>query len=140
MDDVQASINEEGVGLKGFLPAVFARLVTEKLRALKGDIAVIRLTAPADLVRNRTNRPDTWETAIIEEQFKDPSYPTRQQVVVEADYKGRQGFQFILPEYYKEYCLACNGQSAGELDITWGKKEGGELGQLGGAISVLIFQ
>ena len=31
MNDAQASINQEGVGLKGFLPAVFARLVTERL-------------------------------------------------------------------------------------------------------------
>ena len=28
----------------------------------------------------------------------------------------------------------------GERDITGGKKEGGQLGELGGAISVLIFQ
>ena len=107
---------------------------------MKGEIALIRLTAPADLVRNRANRPDAWEKAIIEEQFKDPSYPTSQQVVAEADYKGRPAFRLILPEYYKESCLACHGQPAGELDITEGKKEGGELGQLGGAISVLIFQ
>ncbi len=140
MNDAQASINQEGVGLKGFLPAVFARLVTERFRALKGEIALIRLTAPADLVRNRANRPDAWEKGIIEEQFKDPSYPTGQQVVAEADYKGRPALRLILPEYYKESCLACHGEPAGEPDITGGKKEGGVLGQLGGAISVLIFQ
>ena len=56
-----------------------------------------------------------------------------------ADKNGKQAYRLILPEYYKESCLGCHGGSKGELDITGGKKEGGVLGQLGGAISVTIF-
>ena len=54
--------------------------------------------------------------------------------------KGQPAFRLILPEYYKESCLACHGEPKGERDITGGKKEGGVLGELGGAISVTIFQ
>ena len=36
-------------------------------------------------------------------------------------------------------CLNCHGDPKGELDITGGKKEGGQLGELGGAISVVIY-
>ena len=70
MDEAQESINREGVGLKGFLPAVFARLVTEKFGANTGGKATLKLTAPKKLVRNRANRPDKWEHNIIEKQFK----------------------------------------------------------------------
>lgn len=139
MDEAQAQINKEGVGFKGFLPAIFARLVTERFRAKKGDIADIRLTAPKNYVRNRANRPDKWENDVIENQFKSGSHPKGQHVAAMAEKKGKQAFRLILPEYYKESCLGCHGQPKGERDITGGKKEGGVLGELGGAISVVIY-
>ena len=43
MDEAQSAINEQGVGLKGFLPAIFARLVTQKFGAAVGDKATIKL-------------------------------------------------------------------------------------------------
>lgn len=139
MDEAQEMINEKGVGFKGFLPAIFARLVTEKFRARKGAVADIKLTAPKVYVRNRANRPDKWEHNVIENQFKSPSHPKGQHVAETADKKGKQAFRLILPEYYKESCLACHGGPKGERDITGGKKEGGTLGELGGAISVVIY-
>ncbi|MCZ6466616.1 MAG: DUF3365 domain-containing protein [Alphaproteobacteria bacterium] len=140
MDEAQPRINEKGVGLKGFLPAIFARLVTQSFRAKKGDVADIKLTAPKNYVRNRANRPDKWENKVIEEQFKAPDHKKGQHVAAMADKKGKPAFRLILPEYYKQSCLACHGEPKGERDITGGKKEGGQLGELGGAISVTIFQ
>lgn len=139
MDEAQVLINEEGTAFKGFLPAIFARLVTEKFRAKKGEVADIKLTAPKDYVRNRANRPDKWEHKVIEEQFKSASHPNGQHVAEMADKKGKEAFRLILPEYYKESCLACHGGPKGERDVTGGKKEGGTLGELGGAISVVIY-
>lgn len=139
MDEAQAQINEKGVGFKGFLPAIFARLVTERFRDKKGEIADIRLTAPKNYVRNRANRPDKWEHEVIENQFKSDSHPKGQQVTAMAEKNGKQAFRLILPEYYKESCLACHGEPKDERDITGGKKEGGRLGELGGAISVVIY-
>ncbi len=140
MDEAQETINQKGIGLKGFLPAVFARLVTEKFRAGAGDKATIKLTAPKNYVRNRANRPDKWEHNVIETMFRSPDYPNGQHFTETSDVKGKKAFRLILPEYYKESCLACHGEPKGERDITGGKKEGGTLGELGGAISVVIFQ
>ena len=139
MDEAQEQINEAGVGFKGFLPAIFARLVTERFRAKKGDIADIRLTAPVDYVRNRAKRPDKWERDVIENVFKSGSHPKGQHVSAMTEKKGKPAFRLILPEYYKESCLSCHGGPKGERDITGGKKEGGVLGELGGAISVAIY-
>ena len=60
---------------------------------------------------------------------------------VEAgEHKGKPGLRLILPEYYGESCLKCHSNPKGDLDITGGKKEGGVLGELGGAISVVIYE
>lgn len=139
MDEAQEQINKKGVGFKGFLPAIFARLVTQKFGAKKGTIAEIRLTAPKNYVRNRANRPDKWENDVIENQFKSGSHPKGQHVTAMAERKGKQAFRLILPEYYKKSCLGCHGKPKGERDITGGKKEGGVLGELGGTISVVIY-
>ena len=89
--------------------------------------------------RNRRNRPDAWESKIIEEQFRSASYEKNKPFAERADYKGTEAYRFILPEYYGESCLSCHGQPKGERDITGGMKEGGKLGELGGAISLVIL-
>ena len=63
---IQATINEKGTGFKGFIPAVFRRLVSETFNGLAENEAVIKVTAPPDLVRNRKARPDAWEKEVIE--------------------------------------------------------------------------
>lgn len=140
MDEAQTTINAKGVGLKGFLPAVFARLVTEKFRAAVGDKASLKLTAPKNYLRNRANRPDKWESEIIETMFRSPTHEKGKPHSATMEVDGKQAFRLILPEYYAESCLACHGGPKGERDITGGKKEGAALGELGGAISVTIFQ
>ncbi len=140
MNDAQELINKKGSGFKGFLPAIFARLVTEKFRAKKGKVADIKLTAPKAYVRNRSNRPDKWEQKIIETVFKKPGYKKGKFVAEVTQKKGKKAYRLILPEYYKQSCLACHGGPKGSRDITGGKKEGGTLGELGGAISVAIYE
>ena len=109
MDDAQENINREGVGLKGFLPAVFARLATQKFRAEVDTVASLKLTAPKKYFRNRANRPDKWEHKVIEKTFKSSDHPTNRPVSELTEHKGRPAFRLILPEYYKESCLACHG-------------------------------
>ena len=76
MDDNQSTINQKGVGFKGFVPAVFARLVNEAFRRTMGDEAEIKVTAPPDLVRNRKARPDAWETGAIHDELSSPDWKT----------------------------------------------------------------
>ncbi len=140
MDEAQNRINEKGVGFKGFLPAIFAKAVADQFRKRKGSVADIKLTAPKEYVRNRANRPDRWESRIIEEQFKSASHPRGQHVAELAKKKGRDAYRLILPEYYKKSCLGCHGGPKGSRDITGGKREGGKEGELGGAISVTLYK
>ena len=139
MNNAQALINEKGKGLKGFLPAIFAKQMGDGFnKNIKGK-AYIKLTAPKNYVRNRANRPDKWEANVIETMFKSASYEKNKVFTEDANHKGKAAFRLILPEYYKKACLNCHGEPKGEKDITGGKKEGGKLGELGGAISFVIY-
>jgi len=137
MNEAQGLINEKGKGLKGFLPAVYARQVTQKFNPAA---AALKLTAPKNYIRNQANSPDKWEDNVIESKFKAAGHPKGQHVSKTTTFKGKQAFRLILPEYYKESCLACHGEPKGEKDITGGTKEGAKLGELGGAISVVLFK
>ncbi len=140
MSEAQELINQEGVGFKGFLPAIFARRVAGRFsQKMQGSMS-IKLTAPKKYVRNRANRPDKWEYDVIENKFKSEGYENGKPFYEVSKSKGKDAFRYILPEYYGESCLGCHGTPKGELDITGGKKEGGVLGELGGAISLAIFK
>jgi len=140
VDEQQGTINREGVGFKGFVPAVFGRLVNERFKEKVGDQAQIKVTAPAVLVRNRGARPDAWETEHIEQQLMDPQWPQGQVFATEAQSQGRAAFRVLVPEYYSAGCLACHGEPKGEIDVTGYPKEGGKLGDLGGVISVTLYK
>lgn len=134
MNKNQILINEKGKAYKGFLPAVFARQVAEGVTAKLGGQVTVKLTAPKSLIRNRTNKPDEWEHAAIEQQFRQANY------VKGKPYSQVVGnnFRYIAPEYYGATCLQCHGEPKGERDISGGLKEGAKLGDLGGAISLTI--
>lgn len=136
----EAQINAPGVGFKGFIPAVFARLVNEKFADSVGHQARIKVTAPEDLVRNRAARPDEWENRVIEDQFESAGWPKGQSFSQTSQVDGRPAFRLIVPEYYKVSCLSCHGTPKGEMDITGYPKEGGKEGDLGAAISVTLFE
>ena len=140
MDENQALINEKGSGFKGFIPATFARLVTERLQEKIGDVAEIKVTAPPNLVRNRKSRPDDWEKSILESKFLAPGWPRGQLFWQLATSKGREAFRVMVPEYYSASCLSCHGPKKGEMDITGYPKEGASEGDLGGVISITLFR
>jgi hypothetical protein len=140
VDGHQGEINRLGVGFKGFIPAVFARLTNEEFVALAGAEARIRVTAPSNLVRNRKARPDPWEKNILETRLLAAGWPTGKSFTEEVEFEGRPAFRMLLPEYYRESCLTCHGEPMGEPDITSYPKEGGKVGDLGGAISIVIFR
>lgn len=139
MTNAQPLINERGRGFKGFLPAVFARLVADSFNRLMKRRAYIKLTAPREYIRNRSNRPDKWEHNVIENEFRKAEYAKDKPFVEEARHRGHSAFRLMIPEYYNKTCLGCHGEPRGERDITGGKKEGGKLGELGGAISFAIY-
>ena len=139
MDANQATINREGVGFKGFVPAVFGRLVNERFAELVGDEARVKVTAPPEMVRNRKARPDAWETEIIRSRLATDAWPEGQVYAGEDDSGERAAFRVLVPEYYSAGCLACHGGPEGTFDVTGYPKEGGTLGALGGVISISLY-
>lgn len=140
MDENQATINADGVGFKGFVPAVFGRLVNENFAVLVGAEARVKVTAPPDLVRNRKALPDDWETKVIETRLMAPDWPKGQVFAEATELDGKPVYRVLVPEYYGAGCLSCHGEPAGEIDITGYPKEGGREGDLGGVISISIFR
>lgn len=140
MTEAQPLINEQGKGFKGFLPAVFGGRVAAIFSLTMTGTFAIKLTAPKAYVRNRANRPDDWENNVIETMFKQANYEKGKAYAETIAVKGRPAYRYILPEYYGPSCLSCHGDPKGEIDISGGKKEGGKLDELGGAISLIIYQ
>ena len=138
MDVNQASINAPNVGFKGFIPAVFGRLVGEAFSRRSQGEAEMRVTAPLQLVRNRKARPDAWEADTILTRFLSPNWPPGQSFESEIDVGGKTIFRVAVPEYYTQSCLSCHGTPKGEVDLTGYPKEGAALGDLGGVISIKL--
>lgn len=140
IDEAQPLINEKGKAFKGFLPAVMGGRVAKNFSAAMAGKFSIKLTAPKAYVRNRANRPDEWEDKVIETMFKKAGYEKGKAYAEMTDVKGKPVYRYILPEYYGASCLACHGEPKGETDISGGKKEGAKLDELGGAISLIVYQ
>jgi hypothetical protein len=138
-DANQATINAKGVGFKAFIPAVFARLVNEAFARRAGTEAIVKVTAPIDLVRNRKALPDAWEKEVIETKFLMPGWPKGKGFEAMVNASGNQEFRMMSPEYYATSCLSCHGDPKGTLDITGYPREGAKEGDLGGIISITLM-
>jgi Protein of unknown function (DUF3365) len=138
-DDNQATINEKGPGFKGFIPAVFARLVSEDFNQMAKGEAEVKVTAPPELVRNRKARPDAWEADIIKTKLLGADWPKGQSYSAIVETNGRPAFRIAVPEYYAASCLVCHGSPKGEMDLTGYPKEGGKTGDLGAVISITLY-
>lgn len=129
--EAQPEINRKGVGFKGFIPAVFGVRVAGRFTDMTG----VGLKQTAMAPRNRSNSPDSFERAALQE-FADPSYP-KGKVISEVT-AASKSLRLMLPLYATRGCLDCHGEPKGERDKTGYAKEGLRLGQNAGAISVVI--
>jgi general secretion pathway protein A len=129
--DAQSEINREGVGFKGFIPAVFGARVAGRFTETTG----VRLKQTALVPRNPSNAPDLFEKSVLQE-FANPAYP-REKVISEVTAKSKS-LRLMYPLYTTRRCLDCHGGPKGETDKTGYPREGLRLGQNAGAISVVI--
>jgi hypothetical protein len=72
-------------------------------------------------------------------RFAVPGWNKSGYLAEEAQLNGKPAYRLLIPEYYEASCLSCHGEPKGERDISGGRKEGGKLGDLGGAISAAIY-
>ncbi|MDE8702447.1 DUF3365 domain-containing protein [Adlercreutzia equolifaciens] len=56
--------------------------------------------------------------------------------IVEED--GEEVFRYVAPMRIEKNCLECHGEPKGEIDVTGFPKEGWKLGDVGGAISIVM--
>lgn len=139
VDANQPTINAKGTGFKGFIPSTFGRLVSEAFaRDAKGE-AEVKVTAPAELIRNRRARPDAWEAQIIRAKLLAPDWPRGQAFSDSVRVGERDAFRVMVPEYYAASCLSCHGEPKGEMDKTGYPKEGSKVDDLGGVISITLY-
>ncbi|NLM46190.1 MAG: DUF3365 domain-containing protein [Firmicutes bacterium] len=85
--------------------------------------------------RNQDNIPDEFEHEALL-QFADDNSLKHVETTAELD--GEPVYRHIVPLFAEEDCLACHGMPAGEPDIAGFPKEGYQVGDLAGAISVTI--
>lgn len=133
VDEAQPLINKQGMGFKGFLPALWGRKTGEKF----GKATGIGLKQTSEHYRFAGNKPDEYEAEVLK-QFSASSYPKGKEIVKTVSMGGKQTLRYMSPEYAAKSCLTCHGEPQGEKDITGGKKEGYKEGDLAGAISVSI--
>lgn len=131
--EAQMVINKQGIGFKGFLPAVFARKTGERFYKKTG----IKLRLTGLDYRNPGNKPDDFEQEVLR-MFADPRHPKGQQYVKTTMLAGKPVLRVMDPEYAGATCLSCHGSPKGERDITGMKKEGWKEGDLAGAISLTL--
>jgi len=139
MDVHQQTLNRHGVGFKGFIPALFGRLVNEALGRRAAGIAEMKVTAPPLFIRNVRARPDQWETEVINGKLLSPGWPKNQSYAAVTQVKGKSAYRTAVPEYYSSSCLSCHGSPKGEIDLTGFPKDGASEGDLGGVISITLY-
>ena len=87
-----------------------------------------------DTPRQAANAPDAFEQEALAAFNADPDRKAFWRVVDAGD--GTRVFRYTEPLYVTESCLECHGDPVGELDQYGYPKEGMQVGQVGGAMSL----
>jgi signal transduction histidine kinase len=86
--------------------------------------------------RNEQNAPDAYERGALE------SFATSDGAVTEhygfVDGEGESVFRYVSAMKVSEDCVECHGTPRGETDVTGYAKEGWDVGDLAGAVSVTV--
>jgi signal transduction histidine kinase len=87
--------------------------------------------------RRASDAPDEFETEALQAFMADP---TLKEYYGIADYedKGTKVFRYMKPLYMGESCLECHGGPVGELDPFGYPKEGKRVGDIAGAVSIVM--
>ncbi len=85
--------------------------------------------------RLKENEPNSFEKEklLILEQKRDSK-----EVWGEEQLNGENYFCYMIPLYITTPCLSCHGDPKGEIDISGNRKEGYKVGDLAGALTILI--
>jgi two-component system sensor histidine kinase BarA len=85
--------------------------------------------------RNPVDEPDAYENKVLASFQADDSLHSAYTI---TEYEGKDAFRYVVPMRIDATCLDCHGKPAGELDILGKPKEGLEIGDLYGALSLVM--
>jgi signal transduction histidine kinase len=85
--------------------------------------------------RKINSRSDDYETVALE-YFN--ATGNSDEIYEITSYREREVFRYTSPIYIEESCLSCHGEPAGETDVTGYPKEGLRVGDLAGAVSIIM--
>lgn len=83
--------------------------------------------------RNALDEPDGFEREALDSFYREGD--SEHYDLVE-DEQGQKVFRYVGAIYLTESCMDCHGGPKGELDVTGFEKEGLEVGDIGGAVSI----
>jgi len=148
MESNRTLLYDDDIAFKGFIPAIFAFQLSEKLS--KKNLGVkIKFTSKPGQIRNQLNQPDLWEVTTIDkvEKQKLDSYYDDQ-----ASYLNQPAQRYFLPVKMQPFCLSCHGVPANNplnsgkaksnwtnIDRTGFPMENWTLNNFGGGISITIL-
>jgi len=149
MEDNRTLLLDNDIGFKGFIPAIFAFQLSQKFKE-RGFGLNIKFTNFEDRVRNKLNSPDYWEESalsVLKERNIEEVFDN------DTSFEGRDAIRYMRAVKMTPMCLNCHGVPQdnpvnSEHDKkTWHHKdktgflmEGWKLGELGGGISVVLYQ
>ncbi len=134
MDNSQYTINTSSSGEYDF-KGLHCAIVGKSVGSIFSDESdyVIRYTNYD--ARGRQNKPDEFERAALDAFYSNRGVWEYYGV---AEYGGGERFRYLQALEVDSSCLSCHGEPAGEIDITGFAKEGWQVGDPGGAISIVI--
>lgn len=130
----QDRINHDSDGKYNF-KGLHCSLVGKSIGALFGKKTSYTIRYVNYNPRNKSDSPDAYEGGAID-RFKADSKLT--EVYGLTEYKGEQVFRYVVPMKIDRTCLECHGEPAGEIDVLGYPKEGWKVGDLGGALSIIM--
>ena len=128
--EAQFVINQRGIGYKNFIPATFGSQAARRF-SNRSHVTMKQTTLNP---RNLKNTPDAYEETMLKQLAKKPAST----VPLVEWLDGGRLLRTMLPIYYAEDCLTCHGNPKGILDISGYPREGAQVGELAGAISIQI--
>jgi len=149
MEENRTLINDEDLGFKGFIPAIFAFQVSEKL-SRKGIGIKIKFTNMIGSVRNPLNLPDAWEIRAMNKFKNSKLEPLFDDTSLMNNIPS---YRYFLPMKLDKFCLNCHGKPSDNplnrdkditeythIDMTGFPMENWTLASFAGGMSITIYK
>ena len=133
IENNQDRLNLKGVAWKNFLPAKWEREMGQVFTARTGII----IKQPGRAYRSPVNVPDDTERAALEHYVR-AGQSESAPLTSYASWGKQNVYRHMEPIRLIAPCLSCHGKPKGELDMVGFEKDGLEVGDVIGLMSVSI--